>query len=234
MIICEFSKSQRMLLLSNMKSLWTQEETGEMLLMIARGKTNEEIAQKLNSLGMTGRSGGALTDKGILYILGNEVYAGDKKLQKRNPKNYLTKQPDKRIPYESNYLVDDHEAVIDRLTWDAVQKKLARRRKETENGVRYHDGRTHFFFGKVFCGECGSPMTRRTLRGYKGGRERHKGRKGNGCMCRTIRETDLIASICAQMDWEQFDEGRFEAEIEKVVVTEDSVNVVKTMVEFTA
>lgn len=31
-----------------MKSLWTQEETGEMLLMIARGKTNEEIAQKLN------------------------------------------------------------------------------------------------------------------------------------------------------------------------------------------
>ena len=116
-----------------------------------------------------------------------------------------------------------------------------RRQKEIENGVRYHDGRTHFFFGKVLCGECGAPMTRRTLRGYRGDkykawtcRERHKGRKGNGCMCRTIRETDLVAAICVQMGWEQFDEGRFEAEIEKVVVTEDSVNVVKTMAEFTA
>ena len=209
--------------------------------LFLEGKGLTEIAQKLNSLGMTGRSGGALTAKGILYILGNEVYTGDKMLQKRHPKNYLTKQPDKRIPYESNYLVDDHEAVIDRLTWDAVQKKLMRRQKEIENGVRYHDGRTHFFFGKVLCGECGAPMTRRTLRGYRGDkykawtcRERHKGRKGNGCMCRTIRETDLVAAICVQMGWEQFDEGRFEAEIEKVVVTEDSVNVVKTMAEFTA
>ena len=29
-------------------------------------------------------------------------------------------------------------------------------------------------------------------------------------MCRTIRETDLITAICVQMDWEKFDEERFE------------------------
>ena len=84
-------------------------------------------------------------------------------------------------------------------------------------------------------------MTRRTLRGYKGERykawtcrDRHKGRRGNGCLCRTIRETDLMAAICIQMDWEQFDEGRFEAEVERVEVTDDGVKVSKTMVKFTA
>ncbi len=73
-------------------------------------------------------------------------------------------------------------------------------------------------------------MTRRTLRGYKGERykawtcrDRHKGRRGNGCMCRTIRGTDLIAAICVQMDWEKFDEERFEEEVERVVVTDEEV-----------
>lgn len=113
--------------------------------------------------------------------------------------------------------------------------------KDIDSGVRYHDGRTHFFYGKVFCGECGEPMTRRTLRGYKGERykawtcrDRHKGRRGNGCMCRTIRETDLITAICVQMDWEQFDEGRFEAEIEKVVVTNDEITLMRRLIPVTA
>lgn len=206
------------------------------------GKGCKEIADNLNSLGMTGRSGEPLTDKGVLYILGNEVYVGDKRLQKTHPKNFLTKQPDKRIPFESNYLVDDHEGVVERLVWDAVQMKLRKRREDIDSGVRYHDGRTHFFYGKVFCGECGEPMTRRTLRGYKGERykawtcrDRHKGRRGNGCMSRTIRETDLIAAICIQMDWEQFDEGKFEMEVERVVVTDEEVVIAKTGIEkFTA
>ena len=182
-----------------------------------------------------------MTDNGVLYILGNEVYVGDKMLQKRAPKNFLTKQPDKRTPFDSNYLVDDHEAVVDRLTWDAVQKKLMKRREDIDSGVRYHDGRTHFFYEKVFCGECSEPMTRRTLRGYKGERykawtcrDRHKGRRGNGCMCRTIRETDLITAICVQMDCEQFDEGRFEAEIEKVVVTNDEITLMRRLIPVTA
>ena len=84
-------------------------------------------------------------------------------------------------------------------------------------------------------------MTRRTLRGYKGERykawtcrDRHKGRRGNGCMCRTIRETDLITAICVQMDWEQFDEGRFEAEIEKVVVTNYEITLMRRLIPVTA
>jgi hypothetical protein len=81
-------------------------------------------------------------------------------------------------------------------------------------------------------------MTRRTLRGYKGERykawtcrERHKGRRGNGWTCRTVRETDLIAAICVQLGWERFDEGCFEADVARVVVTESGVDVSKNVAE---
>jgi succinate dehydrogenase flavin-adding protein (antitoxin of CptAB toxin-antitoxin module) len=83
-------------------------------------------------------------------------------------------------------------------------------------------------------------MTRRTLRGYKGDRykawtcrERHKGRKGNGCTCRTIRETDLIAAICVQMGWEQVAEEKL-TEIERVLVSEDGVEIVRSTLSVSA
>lgn len=198
------------------------------------GKGLIEIADKLNSLGLCGRSGEPLTDKGILYILSNEAYAGDKMLQKRAPKNYLTKQPEKHTQFESHYLMDDHEPVVDRATWDLVQNKLRQRRKDIDNGVKYHGGRTHFLYGKIFCAGCGAPMTRRTLRGYRGDKykawtckERHKGRTGNGCLMRTIREADLLAAISLEMGYEQFEAEQFLQDVERVEVTDDSVEIMR-------
>ena len=82
------------------------------------------IARQLKAEGRSGRGGRFLTPKGIKYILGNEVYAGDRQLQKRPPKHYLTKQPDPQARYTSYYLRDDHEGIIPRTVWDEVQKKL--------------------------------------------------------------------------------------------------------------
>ena len=55
-----------------------------------------------------------------------------------------------------------------------------------------------------------------------------------GIGSKLIRETDLITAICVQMDWEQFDEGRFEAEIEKVVVTNDEITLMRQLILVTA
>ena len=196
------------------------------------GNGLKEIAEKLNSLGLTGRSGNPLTDQGILYILSNEVYVGDKMLQKRAPKDFITKQPDKSARYESKYLVDDHEAVIDRLTWESVQNRLRQRREDIDRGVKYHGGRTHFLYGKTFCGGCGALMPRRTLTGYRGEkykawecREHHLGRAGNGCKGRNIRETELMAAICAETGCEEADVERFLPEIERIEVWMGSVTV---------
>ena len=67
------------------------------------GNTMREIAEELKTQGFVGRNGKALTRAGVSYILSNETYIGDKKLQKRAPKNYLTKQPEKNVLFESNY-----------------------------------------------------------------------------------------------------------------------------------
>lgn len=171
--------------------------------MYLEGKGLTVIADMLNELGLVGRNGKPLTANGVLYVLSNEAYVGDKLLQRRPPKDFLTKQPKKNVQYEDNYLTNDHEAIISRETWNAVQGLLKVRREDIEQGViKYHGGRTHFLYGKVFCEECGSPMTRRTLTGYGGEkykawvcRDRHLGRKGNGCKMRTIREDELLGEI---------------------------------------
>ena len=175
----------------------------------------------------------------ILYILKNETYRGDKLLQKQPPKDFLTKKPDKRAHYESHYLEGDHEAIVEPVMWDAVQEKL-KQKKEIESAVGHRGGQPHFLYGLIFCDECGAPMTRRTLRAYDGSsykawtcRERHKGRKGNGCTCRTIRETDLLASICVQMGWEKVTEEKL-GDIERVLVSEDGVEIVKKAERITA
>lgn len=174
--------------------------------MAVEGKSCSEIAEKMKLTGVTGRNGRPLSVAGIRYILSNEMYVGDRKLQKQAPVNVLTKKPEKDVEFQSYYLKDDHEAVVDRETWDKVQEIIKKREHEIAAGVRRHGSRSHFLYGKVFCAGCGAPMTRRTLRcssnpenkeTYKAWtcKERHLGRKGNGCKNRVVREEELLEAL---------------------------------------
>ena len=53
-------------------------------------------------------------------MLTNETYRGGKLLQKTHPKDLITKRPDPKAPFESNYLKDDHVSIVDERLWDAV------------------------------------------------------------------------------------------------------------------
>ena len=53
-----------------------------------------------------------------MYILQNETYKGDKLLQKTHPKDLITKRPDPRVAFESNYLENDHKAIVGKDVWD--------------------------------------------------------------------------------------------------------------------
>ena len=196
------------------------------------GHPVEEIRTLLVDLGVVTRNGTPLSHHDILYILQNETYRGDKLLQKTAPRNYLTKKPDEGIPYESNYLKGDHEAIVEPKVWDAVQERI-RQNKELKATVGHLGGRRHFLYGKIFCADCGSPFTRRTFRGYKGVkykawvcRDRQLGRKGNGCNMRIVKEDDLLMEICSQMDWKRFGAERFERNVERVVISGDGMEVV--------
>ena len=63
--------------------------------LFLEGRTVADIQKLLASHGVVGKNGKPLTASGITYILTNETYVGDKLLQKRAPKNMLTKQPEK-------------------------------------------------------------------------------------------------------------------------------------------
>lgn len=155
----------------------------------------DEIIRTLTDLGVTSRNGNPLSRSTILYILNNETYKGDKLLQKRPPKNFITKKPDPDSKYESNYLKNDHEAIVERDVWDAAEAKL-KKNKELTEVVGHRGGQPHFLYGKVFCGECGAPMTRRTVNGPGGEKIKtwicREKRNGHGCKGRNVKEEELL------------------------------------------
>ena len=100
--------------------------------LFLEGRTVADIRKLLTSKGVVGKSGKPITESGIMYILTNETYVGDKLLQKKAPINMLTKQHEKGRPFESNYLVDDHEGIVTRAMWEATQRKLQMKKAEIE------------------------------------------------------------------------------------------------------
>ncbi len=160
-----------------------------------QGKSIEEIRRLLAHIGVVTRNGTLIAHNDILYILKNETYKGDKLLQKTHPKDLITKKLDPNVEYESNYLLNDHEPIVSRDVWDAVQAKLTGQKK-IESVVGHRGGQPHFLYGKVFCGECGAPMTRRTVNGAGGTKCKtwicRNKRSGGTCGCRNVKEEELL------------------------------------------
>lgn len=64
--------------------------------------------------------------------------------------------------------------------------------------------------------------------------ERQKGVKGNGCKCRIVKEDDLMEEVLMELGWVEMDEARFEAEVERISVFDDRVEVEKKTMEQSA
>jgi hypothetical protein len=192
----------------------------------------EQIRRLLAELGVVTRRGKPLSHHGILYMLRNPTYKGDRELQRTAPRDFITHKPDYSKPYKSYYLEKDHEPIVEPEVWDAVQEKL-KQNMDLREVVGHLGGRPHFLFGKIFCADCGSPMTRRTFTGYKGVkykawvcRDRNLGRNGNGCQMRIVKEDELFEEICRQMRWKKVAEEKVE-KIDRVEITADGVEVMK-------
>lgn len=94
------------------------------------GESYRRISRELAAMGAkTLRGNSRFSVEALRYIIKNETYVGDKLLQKKPPKDYLTKKPDPSREYYTAYLTDDHEAIIDRETWDKVQEILKSQKK---------------------------------------------------------------------------------------------------------
>ena len=202
----------------------------------ARGLMPAQIAKRLDEAGAQRmRCDKPFEIPVIMKILRNELYVGDRLLQKAAPNHYLTKRPDPTVTYSSYYITDDHEPIIDRATWDCVKALLAQRKAERQDGVHVRE-KTHFLYGKLFCAECGAPYKRRTMkRGNEVVKawncaERQKGKMGNGCKNAILWEDNLLKAISEKLGWdwtdsEHFDAARFAAIVRRVAISGESVAV---------
>lgn len=170
----------------------------------SEGENVAQIRTALTKMGVKNRNGNPLTRSKIQYILRNEVYVGDKRLNKSTPVNILTHKKEEKNP--EYYVRDGHKPIIDRETWDAVQKMLDEREELEKAGTRFVAGVSSSLRGKVFCGECGAPYIRRKKTDYIDGKpvrtfynwrcdNRVGGENGKGCKNRIIKEDELLKEI---------------------------------------
>lgn len=206
------------------KDAWVVKEIFKRFL---EGQTFREIADGIVAMGARSKTGkDHFSVETIRYMLSNETYVGDKLLQKKPPVDYITKKPDPNREYKPNYLTDDHEAIIDRKTWDAVQEILKQREADNKAGIYRRSKEHHPLYGKVFCGECGAPFVRRTYKGRHGHykawncKERQKGKKGNGCMNVIVKEDALVQAVSEKMGADAVDR------VQKVLVYKDRIEIV--------
>ncbi|MDO4837603.1 MAG: recombinase family protein [Clostridia bacterium] len=201
-----------------------------------QGKSLADIEKTLTSDGILGlHAHSPIKRSAILSMLRNETYVGDKRLQKKPPTDFLTKRPNPHVQHISYDLTDDHEAIIDRATWEQVQMLLHHKQEEVKQGICRH-GQHHPLYGKLFCGLCGAPYTRRTFQACQaqgGGlykawncRERQKGAKGNGCRNRIVKEDIIMEEIEKAID--TVEDREMLEKVQKVLVYEDHVDVVMT------
>ena len=99
--------------------------------------------------------------RSITDMLRNEVYLGHTINCKTTTVSFKDKR--KKILPESEWyrFENTHEAIIDKDTWDIVQRVREQRHRTTKSGI------VNKYSGLLFCGDCGSSMTFRCSTTWK-------------------------------------------------------------------
>lgn len=112
------------------------------------GKSPYHIAKDLTEQGIPSPSGKSQWNATtIKRMLRNEKYKGDALLQKTFTIDFLTKKKNiNRGELPQYYVENNHEAIVDRETFDAVQLVLDNKGRKSS---------TTIFSSKLVCGDCG-------------------------------------------------------------------------------
>ena len=135
-----------------------------------RGDSLNMIRKDLEERHIPNARGGATwTHSAVRGILSNEKYAGDVLMQKTFRQDCISHKAIRNTGQRPMYLVqNNHEAIIDRKTYDTVQTELARRnalkgntQKSTPSGRSCYTPK-YALSDRVICGECGTLYRRCT------------------------------------------------------------------------
>lgn len=118
------------------------------------------IAAELNELGIKSTRGNSFGNRNIEYILTNITYTGKLRW---NPNGKATTSHQYKSTEDTIIVDGKHEPIIDKETFEAVQKKLAE--NKAKYPVRYQQRPTTYFFrGFVRCSACGATLVRAQTR----------------------------------------------------------------------
>ncbi len=178
----------------------------------------QKIANSFNKEGIQPKYSDHWNKSSVRHILSNVNYTGDLLLQKTYRESYLTKKKRINKGEQDQFLVEnDHEAIIDKDTFNLAQQLLA------ERGVlpksNYIKGNKSIFTSRIKCGLCGASYRHKTTR-YKKIWICHtydsEGKEN--CSAKQIPEDNLIKAINQYLGIDSFSEDAFNKKIDYITV----------------
>lgn len=169
----------------------------------------------------------------VRRILQNEVYIGVLVQGKRTTPNHKTKKFIYKDKEEWIRVEGTHEAVVSRQQFNLVQELLAEDTRSAAQNIPVHP-----YCGRIFCGDCGAPAVRKTVRSgkkqyvyYVCGRNKMD---RSVCSKHSIREDELDTAVLTtirrqievvldmdralldmdRLAWEQFEIKKMDAKID--------------------
>lgn len=135
----------------------------------------------------------------VKKMLRNRTYIGD--IVQGMEKKVSYKSNKKKLLPEDEWIIVEgcHEPIIDRVTFDLVQKIIDQRKCAVKNN-KTGERRIHLFAGKLRCKDCGSTITR--TNGYSRGSDRtylycklYQKSKGRQCSKHSLIFNELVTTV---------------------------------------
>ena len=194
-------------------------ETVRFIFALRRlGYGRTAICKELNERGVPAKNGGQWTVTCIGTLLQNEKYVGDLLLQKYFRVDHLEKRDKRNKGEYPKYLIkNNHEAIIPRETFEAVQADIRRRAAALPEGHGHHA--FYPFTSKLVCARCGKHYRRRYNNGIAAWQCNTFMTFGKDkCPARQIREAVLEEDCARAMGMAIFDPAAFENQIDHITV----------------
>ena len=150
------------------------------------------------------RTGNADPDKPFHWVqstvrdmLSNQIYCGDTVNFKTYSKSYKLKKSIKNKPENMLIFKDTHEAIIDRKTFELVQKHFAGRKRPDKQGEMDK------YAGYLYCGECGSRLYLHRAKSLKSSQNNFMcggyQTRSTDCTSHYIREIELDRIVLTEL-----------------------------------
>lgn len=175
----------------------------------------QAIANKLNDERIKTIQNNKWRMSSIRRILTNISYTGSLLLQKTYVDNHINKLKKVNKGEKTSYLVeDDHEAIIDKDTFDKVQIKIKENENENKNAYKLR----YTFSSKIKCGICGASYRHKKVKDKIVWVCRTYDQEGKSmCKSRQIPEDIIKEIVVNALGLDSFNEDKFNEEVDFIV-----------------